>query len=104
VQVGDVEAPDGLAARHVPGVAAHALVAAAAEGLVACAGEDDHAHRRVLARLLQRVGDLDQRLRPEGVVHLRAVDRDLRDAVAGELVLDVFVVGAGGPVHGAEPS
>ena len=67
----------------------------------ALAGEDDHADRRVLARPLERVGDLDQRLRPEGVADLRPVDRDLGDPVAGQLVADVLVVAGGGPVHGA---
>ena len=104
MQVRHVEASDRGAARDVPGVASDALVAAAAEGLVALAGEDDHADRRVLARLLQGVADLDQRLGPEGVAHLGAVDRDLRDAVAGQLVADVLVIGRGSPVHGREPS
>ena len=36
---------------------------------------------RVLARLLERVGDLDQRLGAERVAHLGAVDGDLRDPV-----------------------
>ena len=94
VQVGDVEAPDGcLGARlgHVARVAAHALVAAGAEGQRTLAGQHDHADRGVLARPLERVGDLDQRLRPERVAHLGAVDRDLRDPVR-RLVADVLVV------------
>jgi hypothetical protein len=99
VQVGDVEAADGGALGHVAGVAAHALVAARAEGERAFAGEHDHADGGVLARPLQRVGDLDDRLRPERVAHLRPVDRDLRDAVAGVLVADVLVGPGGCPVH-----
>ena len=89
MQVGDVEAPDARALGDVARVAAHALVAAGAERERALAGEDDHADRRVLAGQLERVGDLDDGLRPEGVAHLRAVDGDLRDAVAAELVADV---------------
>jgi hypothetical protein len=58
-----------------------------------------HADRRVLARALQRVGDLDDGLRAEGVAHLRAVDGDLGDPVAAGLVADVAVLAARGPVH-----
>ena len=97
VEVGHVEAADAGAAGHVAGVAAHVLVAARAEGQRPLAGEDDHPDRGVLARALERVRDLDQRLRPERVAHLRAVDRDLGDAV-GELVADVLVVARALPV------
>ena len=100
VQVGHVEAADGCAGRDVAGVASHPLIAAGAEGLVAFAREDDHADGRVLARFVHRVGDLDEGFRAERVVHFRAVDRDLCDAVAGQLVLDVLVVGGRSPVHG----
>src|SRR6201999_4378903 len=97
VQVGDVEAPDARAAGHVAGVAAHALVAAGAERLVALAGQHDHADLGVLAGALERAGDLDQRLRPERVAHLRAVDGDLGDPVAGGLIPDVLVLAGGRP-------
>ena len=104
VQVGDVEAPDAGRAggvRHlVAGVAADVLIAAGAEGVRALAGEDDHADLGVLASALERVGDLDQRLGPEGVADLRAVDGDLGDAVAAQLVADVGVVALRGPRHG----
>ena len=88
VQVGDVEAPDACAGRpvvvvEVAGVAAHALVAARAEGVRPLAGEHDHADLGVLARVLERAGDLDDRARAEGVAHLRAGDRDLRDPGVG---------------------
>ena len=81
VEVGHVEAADARAAGHVAGVAAHVLVAARAEGERALAGEDDHADGGVLARPLERVRDLDERLGAEGVPHLGPVDRDLRDPV-----------------------
>src|ERR1039458_5160063 len=42
--------------------------------------------------LVQGVRNLDEGLRPERVVHLRAADRDLRDAVVGGLVSDVFLL------------
>ena len=100
VQVGDVEAADLGALGHVARVAADALVAARAEGERALAGEDDHADVGVLARLLERPRDLDDRLRPEGVAHLRPVDGDLGDAVAGGLVADVLVVAGCGPGDG----
>ena len=93
VQVGDVEAPDRRALGHVAGVAAHALVAAGAERQRALAGEDDRADLRVLAGELQRLRDLHDRLRAEGVADLGAVDRDLRDPVAGGLVADVLEIG-----------
>src|SRR5436305_810291 len=106
VEVGDVEATDaalrGLVVAHVPGVAAHALVAAGAERVRSLAGQDDHADVEVLARALERVGHLDDRLRPERVPHLGPVDGDLRDALGG-LVPDVLVVRRFLPVgrHGA---
>ena len=92
VQVGDVEAADLRALGHVARVAAHALVAAGAEGQLALAGEDDRADVRVLARELERLRDLHDRLRAEGVADLGAVDRDLRDPVPAGLVADVLEV------------
>src|SRR4051794_5413714 len=80
-------------------VAANALVAARAERLRTLAGEDDHPDRGVLAGTLERLGELDHRLGAEGVADLRAVDRDLGDAVAGELVADVRELAGGGPIH-----
>jgi hypothetical protein len=100
VQVGHVEAPDRRPFGHVAGVAAHALVAARAERVRSRAGQHDHADRRVLARALERVGDLDDRLRAERVADLRPVDRQLRDPVAGQLVPDVRVLRCGSPLHG----
>src|SRR3954447_3810290 len=75
LQVGDVEAPDRRALGEVAAVAADLLVAAGAERPRPLAGEDDRPDLGVLARQLERGGDLDQRLRPEGVVDLRSVDR-----------------------------
>ena len=72
-------------------VAADALVAAGAEGLIARAGEDDDADLGILARVVERRAHLEQRLRPERVADLGAVDGDLRDAVP-LLVDDVLVV------------
>src|SRR5664279_2043511 len=119
VQVGDVKAPDAGAGRssigrsvvvEVARVAAHALVAARAERVGTLAGQHDHADLRVLARVLQRARDLHDRARAKGVSHLRAGDRDLRDAV-GALVADVFEGAAGvlrgicpGGAHGAKAS
>ena len=81
VQVGDVEAPDRFAAGvgQVARVAADALVAARAERERALAGEDHDADLGVLARALERVGQLDDGLRAKRVADLGAVDRDLRD-------------------------
>src|SRR4051794_41170268 len=103
VQVGHVEpayaALGGGVLVHVAGVAAHALVAARAERQGALAREHDRAHVEVLARLLEGIAYLDQRLRPEGVAHLGAVDRDLRDALGG-LVPDVGVLALRLPLEG----
>ncbi len=106
VQVGDVEAPDRRALGDVAGVAADPLVAARAERERPLAGQHDHADRRVLAGALERVGDLHDRLRPERVADLGAVDGDLRDAVAGQLVADVRVVArrAPGDAHDMDTS
>src|SRR5207302_5761819 len=95
VEIRDVEAPHpapaGLVVGHVPGVAAHALVAAGAEGGGSLAGQHDHANVDVLPGALERVAQLDHRLRAERVVDLGPVDRDLRDPVR-DLVADVGVV------------
>ena len=96
VEVADVESPDALlgdvVVADVAVVAADPLVAARAEGLVAGAGEDDRADLEVVARAVEGVAQLGQRLRPEGVADLGAVDRDPRDPI-GRLVEDVLVLG-----------
>ena len=81
-------------------VAADALVAAGAERVRALAGEDDHADLRVVARAVERLRQLEQRLRAEGVAHLGPADGDLGDAVAAELEADVRVLAGGLPGHG----
>ena len=103
VQVGHVEAPHraraGLALVQVARVAAHALVAARAERIRTLAGQHDHADLGVLARVLQRSGDLHHGARAEGVSHLRPRDRDLGDPLLGRrglLVADVRVGLPGG--------
>ena len=82
LEVEHVEPADAVVVA-VAVVAAHALVAARAERLGALAGEDDHADRRVVARELERVAELEQRAGPERVAHLGPADRDLGDAVGG---------------------
>src|SRR3954452_1904227 len=105
VQIGDVEAPDPRAGLLLVAlIAAHVLVAARAERPVALAGQDDHADLRIFAGKLKRARQLDHRLRAERVAHLRAVDGDLRDPVAGGLVADVLEVVSLGPHAGAQPS
>ena len=99
--------PTAPGSRLVAGVAADALVAARAERVGALAGQDDHADARVLARARERVAELDDRLRAEGVADLRPVDRDLRDAgLARALVADVRVLAVSDPFpgHGAAPA
>ncbi len=111
VQVGHMEAPGHLMVTGLRGVragdvaapaAADALVAAAAEGQRTLAGEDHDADLRILAGKVEGVDQLDDRLGPESVANLRAVDRDLRDrrlvsrvpVLAGrELIADVFDIG-----------
>ena len=97
VQVGHVEAADRGALRDVPAVAAHVLVAARAEGVRPLAGQHDHADVGVLARALERVRDLDQRLGTERVAHLGPVDGDLRDPLS-RLEADVLVLARRAPV------
>lgn len=94
LQIGDVKPAHRIGAvrfGEVSGIAADALIAARTECPVPLAGQDDHADRRVLAGVGERVGDLDQGLRPEGVVHLRPADHDPRDAVVGPRIVDVLV-------------
>ncbi len=97
LQVGDMKAADGSALGDVAGVAANLLVAARAERLRALAGEDHDADLGILAGQLQRGGDLDQRLRPEGVEGLGPVDADLGDSL-GKLVVDVVVLASALPL------
>ncbi len=92
-----MEAAERGALGDVAGVAADLLVAARAERLRPLAGEDDDADLGVLAGQLERGGDLDQRLRPEGVEDLGPVDRDLGDPV-GLLVADVLVLAGALPL------
>src|SRR5579884_1147405 len=76
VEVGHLEAADGLVASGGGGIGAgdvaaarapHPLVAARAEGLRALPGEDDHADLEVLAGAGEGILELDHRLRPERV-------------------------------------
>ena len=91
-----VEAVDALGVL-VAGVAAHLLVAAGAERQVARAGQDDHADAAVVGRVAQRVHHFLHRQRREGVADVRAVDRDLGDAV-GLVEQDLAIRTAGRPV------
>src|SRR5690606_30945924 len=75
------------------------LVAPGAEGLVAGAGEDDRTDLGVVARAAEGIAQLGERLRPEGVVDLGPVDRDLGDPV-GLLVEEVAILGGGLPLDG----
>ena len=87
--------------RHAVGAAALVaarrgrLVAAGAEGAVAGAGQHDDADLLVPAGLQERLDQLLDRVRAEGVHHLRPVDGDGGDA----LLLLVEEVGVGG-AHG----
>ncbi len=90
LEVEHIEPPDALGI-DVAVVASNPLVAAGAERLGAGPGEDDDANLLVVARRLESLGHLRHRYRSEGVADLRAVDRDLGDAVRG-LVDDVLVV------------
>src|SRR6185437_13580336 len=75
MEVDNVE-PRNVVLADITTVAAHALVAAGAERAAALPGEQDHADFGVLPRSRECVQELEQRLRPEGVVDLRAVDAD----------------------------
>ena len=76
----------------------HALIATGAERIGAGTGQDDDADRAVVTDVVECADHLGDRARPERVAHLGAVDRDLRHAVAGQLVLDVRPVPHGLPV------
>src|SRR5690606_571719 len=78
----------------VPAAPADALVAARAERPAAVlrdgavAGEQHDADARILARVVEGAREFVDRLRTEGVAHLRPVERDARDAAG-----DIEVVG-----------
>ena len=78
----------------------HPLVAAGAERFLARAGEDDDTDIRILACVCERLTQLLNRERPEGVAHFRPVDRDLRDALDGLLVDHVLELADWLPFHG----
>ena len=89
-----------LVVAEVAVVAPDALVAAGAERLGALPGEDDHADVVVVTGAVERVGQLEQGLRPEGVAHLRPADRDLGDPLRRGLVADVAVAVVGRTLPG----
>src|SRR5205807_1152221 len=104
VQVGDLEAAHGLVASRrgrirsgdiAPARAPYPLVPARAERIGTLACQDHDPHVEILPGSRERIRELHDRLRPEGVAHLRAVDRDLRDpgvGAASKLVADVGVL------------
>ena len=59
------------------------MSAPAANARVARAGEDDRPAASVGVEALERVGELVEEVEAQRVQHLRAVDRDERDAVDG---------------------
>ena len=83
--LGDVVVPD------VAVVATDLLVTTGAEGIGSLTGEHDDANREVVTGSGERIGQLEQRLRAEGVAALGAADGDLGDAF-GHLVGDVLEV------------
>jgi hypothetical protein len=96
LEVGHVKPAHRGTFGEVAGVAPDPLVSAGAECVLSLPCQDHDANLRVLASQLERRGELDQCLRAKGVVDLRPVDRDLRDAV-GLLVEEVAVVRRGLP-------
>src|SRR5262249_6948196 len=65
----------------VAAMPADTLVATGAERLVACAGENHYADLSVSATQLEGVDQFVERVGPEGIAHLWAVDGDLADAL-----------------------
>jgi hypothetical protein len=92
LQVEHVQPSDALAGdvvvTDVAVVTADRLVAARAEGVGPGAGENNCAHRRIIASTLERMGQFEERLWSEGVASLGAIDRDARDPF-GHFVNDV---------------
>src|SRR5256885_4007789 len=95
LDVQDVEPADALRV-DIAVVAATPLVAARAEGFIARPGQDDDTDAGIVARGLECPAHLEHGRGPEGVAHLRTVDRDLGDPVPG-LVDDVLILAGGGP-------
>ena len=71
--------PRHLVVAHVAVVPAYALVAAGAESVGPLPCQDHDADVGIVARLVEGVAQLEQRLRPEGVADLGPADRDLGD-------------------------
>src|SRR5690606_33367467 len=83
LEVQDVEPGDAVGSDVAPGVALVTLVAAGAERPVPGPGEQHASDRRVVADPREGVDELADRFRPERVVDLGPVDRDLRDPGPG---------------------
>ena len=78
-----------LVVTDVAVVATDLLVPARAEGVGSLAAEDDGADVGIVPGHGEGVGQLEERLGPEGVAPLRTADRQLRDAL-GHVVADVL--------------
>ena len=90
LEIEDIEARHPVAT-DIARVTTHLLVSSGAEGQIALAGEDDGSHIRILVCHVEGAKHFRYRLRPEGIAHLRAVDRHFGDgAVLRRLVTDVF--------------
>ena len=99
LHVEDVEPRDSFCV-DIARLSAYALIAAGAKRVRPFAGEDDHADIRVVARQIECLFQLADRLRPERVADFRTIDGDLGDPVFRPLVFDVFELANAGP-HGA---
>jgi len=77
------DAPLGHAVvSYVAVISADLLVTARAEGIGALPAQDDHSDVRVVPGHGEGIGELEQRLRSEGVPSLRATDGQLGDPLA----------------------
>src|ERR1019366_355220 len=94
LEIEHVEASDALPGHGIVAdvavVPPDLLVAARAEGIGTLAGEDDGAHRRVVAGDGEGVGQLEESLRPERVSDLGPGDGQLGDALR-HVDVDVLV-------------
>src|SRR5690625_3670313 len=97
MQISHMESSGSASVGLVPAVSSDSLVSPGTEGFGTFTSKDDDANRFVFACDNERLRHFNECLRAKSVVYLRAIYRDLGDAIVGCLVADVFELVVFGP-------